>query len=131
MKRRFCFCSFLILLEIGSCFATTGTTVKEFRALRDRDFEASVMLLRAMRESIFYAQKSIGSSAPCLSPLPMSDGELMSIFESELLQRNANKEGIESDQDKIAFILVNALKKIWKMPIIELPSLGSGCIALS
>ena len=60
----------------------------------------------------------------------MSDGELMSIFEAELLRRNANKEGIESDQDKIAFILVNALKK-WKMPIIEIPLLGSGCIALS
>ncbi len=82
----------------------------EYRDLKQRDQRLLERVLGAMYESVFYAQESIGQATVCASPLPVPGAQLVALVDWELAHPTHPQRKSYSDNDHVAFVLVNALK---------------------
>ena len=81
-----------------------------YRDLKGQDRVRLEFVLGAMYESIFYAQESVGQATVCASPLPVSGAQLMALVDYEIANPSHPTHRRYTDNDHVAFILVNALK---------------------
>ncbi len=82
----------------------------EYRDLKQRDSKLLERVLGAMYESVFYAQESVGQATVCASPLPVPGAQLVALVDYEIAHPTHPQRSSYSDNDHVAFVLVNALK---------------------
>ena len=91
-------------------FANSWFTVGDYKELKARDIKTAHLVLKAMREAVFYAQESIGGPVICVSPKPIDGAQMMKLLEAEL-SKPTNKEGqTYTAGHQVAYVLLNALK---------------------
>jgi hypothetical protein len=88
----------------------SGFTVSDYKELKARDPETAQLVLVAMREAIFYAQKSVGKPVLCASPVQISGSQLMAMFDNEIAAPTNPGKRPYGDLDHAAFVLMFALR---------------------
>lgn len=83
----------------------------DYQALKEADQETAELVLQAMYETVFYAQKSVGREVICASPVPASGKWLVTIVDEEITSPTNPLDVTYDDNDHVAFILMNALKQ--------------------
>lgn len=68
------------------------------------------LILTAMRETVFYAQKSMDTSVICASPRPIPATELIERVDKEIATPTNPLRHKYEDNDKMAFIFISAMK---------------------
>lgn len=66
--------------------------------------------LGAMQETVFCAQESIGGPVICATPVPIPGADLVALIDREVERPTNPQHPQYSDNDHVAFALVNALK---------------------
>lgn len=104
--------SILLALFLGTSqgVADTWFTLADGRNLKQENTETAELVLKAMREAVFYAQESVGGSVVCASPQPISGPRLAELLESEIANPTDARGRAYADPDQVAFILMHALK---------------------
>ena len=97
----------LLSLEVA---AAEWFDLADYRDLKERDTARLEFVLGAMYDSVFYAQESIDRATVCASPLPVSGAQLMAMVDYEIANPSHPTRRTYSDNDHVAFVLVNALK---------------------
>jgi len=82
-----------------------------YREMKKSDQGALGLILTAMRETVFYAQNSVGTSVICASPRPIAVTELVAIVDKEIAAPTSPLYREYADNVSMAFIFVSALKK--------------------
>jgi tRNA A37 threonylcarbamoyladenosine synthetase subunit TsaC/SUA5/YrdC len=82
-----------------------------YREMKKSDPGTLGLILTAMRETVFYAQKSIGTSVICASPKPIPAAELIESVDKEIASPSNPSIRKYPDNEQMAFIFVSALKK--------------------
>lgn len=95
----------------SSAHADTWFTLADYKALKERDPGTSELVLKAMREAVYYAQESVGGPVICASPIPIDGAQLTAMLEDELANPTNARGRDYTDSDQIAFIFIHALKK--------------------
>lgn len=67
-------------------------------------------VLREMRETVFYAQESVGGSVICATPIPVPGADLNDMIDREIEQPTNPQQPEYQGNDHVAFALMNALK---------------------
>jgi hypothetical protein len=81
-----------------------------YRKMEKSDQGTLGLILTAMRETVFYAQKSIGKSVICASPIPIPVTELIERIDKEIAAPSNPSRRTYEDNDQMAFIFVSAMK---------------------
>jgi hypothetical protein len=81
-----------------------------YREMKKSDKGALGIIFTAMRETIFYAQKSTGTSVICASPRPIPVTELIDRVDKEIAAPTNPLRQKYDDNDQMAFIFVSAMK---------------------
>ncbi len=100
-----CFC-----VLVSSASAEGWFTLADYKTLKERDQETASLVLKAMREAIFYGQESLGAQVVCASPIPISDERLTELLSAELANPTNTLGHEYAGTDQLAFILVHALR---------------------
>jgi hypothetical protein len=104
----------LILFSLALIFscatAETWFTLADYRDLKDKDVAVTELVLKAMREAVFYAQESVGGPVICASPLPISGPRLVELLDNEIANPTNTRGRAYTDADQVAFIFLHALK---------------------
>jgi hypothetical protein len=83
----------------------------DYQQLKVSDIKTAGLVLKDMREAVFYAQGPEDGAVICASPLPITKTRLIEMFEAEIAKpTNAQGRKYHSD-DQAAFVFVHALKK--------------------
>ena len=98
-------------LTVSSVFAETWFTLAEYNALKTRDAAVAELVLKAMRETVFYAQESLGGPVICASPVPVSGKSISEMLDAEIESPTNNRRRAYRDEDQVAFVLMHALRK--------------------
>jgi len=114
MKLRFTSIFLVSLLVLAPAIpavsADTWFTLADYRDLQARDKTTSELVLKAMREAVFYAQESAGGPVICASPLPIAGPRLAELLDGEIASPTNARGRSYTDKDQVAFIFVHALK---------------------
>ena len=81
-----------------------------YREMKKSDQDTLGLILTAMRETVFYAQKSMGTSVICASPIPIPVAKLIETVDKEIATPSNPSIRKYADNDQMAFIFVSALK---------------------
>ncbi len=81
-----------------------------YREMKKSDKGTLGLILTAMRETVFYAQKSIGTSVICASPRPIPVTELIERVDKEIAAPTNPLRHKYEDNDQMAFVFVSAMK---------------------
>jgi hypothetical protein len=81
-----------------------------YREMKQSDKGTLGLILTAMRETVFYAQKSMGTSVVCASPRPIPATELIERVDKEITTPTNPLRHKYEDNDQMAFIFVSAMK---------------------
>ncbi len=81
-----------------------------YREMKKSDKGTLGLILTAMRETVFYAQKSMGTSVICASPRPIPVTELIERVDKEITAPTNPLRHKYEDNDEMAFIFVGAMK---------------------
>jgi hypothetical protein len=82
-----------------------------YREMKKADQATLGLLLSAMHETVFYAQKSVGTPVICASPKPIPVAELIEMVDKEIATPSNPLNRAYAKNDHMAFIFVSALKK--------------------
>jgi hypothetical protein len=88
----------------------SGFTLADYRELKARDTETAQLVLVAMREAVFYAQKSVGKPVLCASPMPIPGPRLVAMFDEEIATPTNPSKRPYDGLDHAAYILMFALR---------------------
>lgn len=104
--------SILLILILGTSTSVADTwfTLADYRDLKAKDTETAELVLKAMREAVFYAQESAGGPVICASPQPISGPRLAELLANEIAAPTNMRHRAYTDADQVAFILMHALK---------------------
>lgn len=108
--------AFGVFLVCVSLVATSASaegrfTLADYKSLKIEDNDTAELVLRAMREAIFYGQESVGEPVVCASPIPIADERLAELLDAELASPTNIRGREYVDGDQVAFVLLHALKK--------------------
>jgi hypothetical protein len=81
-----------------------------YREMKKSDKGTLGLILTAMRETVFYAHKSMGTSVICASPRPIPATELIERVDKEIATPTNPLRHKYEDNDQVAFIFVSAMK---------------------
>ena len=84
--------------------------VATYREMKKSDKGTLGLILTAMRETVFYAQKSMGTSVICASPRPIPVTELIERVDKEIATPTNPLRHKYEDNDQMAFVFVSAMK---------------------
>jgi len=98
--------------DATSLSARSGDTfdLATYREMEKSDQRTLGLVLTAMRETVFYAQKSMGTSVICASPKPIPVTELIERVDREIAAPSNPAVHKYADNDQLAFIFVSAMK---------------------
>ncbi len=97
--------------DANSLSASPDTFVlATYRQMEKTDRPTLGLILTAMRETVFYAQKSMGRSVICASPKPIPPAELIERVDKEIATPSNPAIHKYADNDQLAFIFVSAMK---------------------
>jgi hypothetical protein len=97
-------------LAVSPAWSDTQFTLSDYQSLKTRDIKSAQLVLRAMREAVFYSQESKGDTVICASPAQISDNLLIEMFEQEIANpTNVDGHNYEANIPA-AFVFVHALK---------------------
>jgi hypothetical protein len=82
-----------------------------YREMKKADQAALGALLSTMHETVFYAQKSVGTPVICASPKPIPVADLIEMVDKEIAAPSNALNRAYAKNDHMAFIFVSALKK--------------------
>jgi len=82
-----------------------------YRMMKADEPRRLALVLGAMRETVFYAQESMGKPVLCASPMAIPTPTLIEMIDKELATPSNPRHPRYSDDDHMAFIFVSALKK--------------------
>ncbi len=94
----------------SAAFAEGWFTLADYNALEQKDQATARLVLKAMREAIFYGQESMGTQVVCASPIPISDERLKELLDAELASPTNSLGHVYTSTDQLAFVLVHALR---------------------
>lgn len=100
-----------LLLFSSPALAEKPFTLADYNDLQKRDTATAELVLKAMRETVFYAQDSVGAAVICASPVPITGKDIAHMFKSEIADPTNMKNRSYTDNDPVAFVLTHALKK--------------------
>jgi hypothetical protein len=103
----------LLLPAIGVSAAGAGDTfdLAAYREMKKSDPRTLGLVLTAMRETVFYAQGSIGRPAPCATPRPIPVTKLIDLVEREIAAPTNPAIRAYADNHQVAFVFVSAMKQ--------------------
>ncbi len=81
-----------------------------YRQMEKTDRRRLDLILTAMRETVFYAQESMGRSVICASPKPIPPAELIERVDKEIATPSNPAIHKYADNVQLAFIFVSAMK---------------------
>jgi hypothetical protein len=81
------------------------------REMKKSDQGTLGLILSTMRETVFYAQKSIGTPVICASPKPIPVAELIELIDKEIATPSNSLNREYGDNDHMAFIFISTFKK--------------------
>lgn len=81
-----------------------------YRQMEKSDPRTLGIILTAMRETIFYTEKSMGRSVICASPMPIPVAELIDRVDKEIAAPSNPAIHQYADNYQLAFIFVSAMK---------------------
>jgi hypothetical protein len=81
-----------------------------YREMEKNDRRTLGLILTAMRETVFYAQESMGRSVICASPMPIAVTELIERVDREIATPSNPAIQKYADNDQLAFIFISAMK---------------------
>lgn len=100
----------ILSLTVSSGWSDTRFTLYDYQTLKTRDVKSAQLVLRAMREAVFYSQESKDDTVICASPAQISDNLLIEMFEQEIANpTNVDGQNYEANIPA-AFVFVHALK---------------------
>ena len=103
-------CLMFFFLGLSTAQAGGSFTVDEYRKLKMIDKSTTELVLKVMREAIFYGQESIGRPVICASPAQLEGPDLIMLMDQEI----ANPTNVENrfyvDTDPAAFVFMHALR---------------------
>jgi hypothetical protein len=82
-----------------------------YREMKKTDQGTLGLLLSTMHETVFYAQKSVGTPVICASPKPIPVAALIEMVDKEIAAPSNPLNRAYAKNDHMAFIFVSALKK--------------------
>lgn len=94
----------------GSTHSSTSFTLAKYHEMEKADRQTLGLILTAMRETVFYVQKSEGKSVICASPKPIPVEQLMELVDQEIATPSNLAVRKYADNDQLAFIFVSAMK---------------------
>jgi hypothetical protein len=103
----------LLLSGIGAppAHAEDTFTLAAYRQMKKSDTPTLGLVLTAMRETVFYAQSSLGRAAPCATPRPIPVAKLIAIVDREIAAPSHPAIQAYADSHQLAFIFVSAMKQ--------------------
>ena len=109
---RSCVLGLLLYLVIGAHpgAAQERFDLAHYRELKANDRPQLEFILVAMHETVFYAQGAVGGAVVCASPAPIAGADLVALVEREIATPSNPLHTSYSDEDRIAFVLMNGLK---------------------
>ncbi len=90
---------------------STVFSIGTYREMHDEDRASLEFVLGAMRETVFFAQHSIGQPVICATPIPIAGAELVEMVDEELEHPTNPDGGAYTEATEVAFVLLTALKK--------------------
>lgn len=97
-------------LVVSPAWSDSQFTLSDYQMLKKQDLTTAQLVLRAMREAVFYAQESEGDTVICASPAQITDSALIEMMDQEIA-RPTNADGLDYQANvQAAFIFVHALK---------------------
>jgi len=100
----------IINLAASPAWSDSQFTLSDYQKLKARDLKSVQLILRAMREAVFYAQESEGNTVICASPAQISDNSLVEMFDQEIATPTQADGQKYQANIPAAFIFVHALK---------------------
>ncbi|MCP4183371.1 MAG: hypothetical protein GY761_08645 [Hyphomicrobiales bacterium] len=100
----------IMSIAVSPAWSDSRFTLSDYQSLKKHDLKSAQLVLRAMREAIFYSQESKGNTVICASPTQISDDLLIEILEQEI-KNPTNVDGHNYEASiPAAFVFVHALK---------------------
>ena len=100
----------VLIFAVSPARSNTNFTLSDYQNLKARDIKTAELVLKAMREAVYYAQESTGGAVICASPVLISGARLVEMFEEEIANpTNVDGRPYESDI-QAAFVFIHALK---------------------
>lgn len=99
-----------VMLTASAAMADTWFTLADYTALKARDGAMAELVLKAMHETVFYAQESMSGPIICASPVPLSGKRLAAMLEAELTKPTNTRGRTYENSDHVAFIFMHALR---------------------
>ena len=97
-------------LAVSPAWSDSQFTLSDYQRLKTSDLKSAQMVLRAMREAVFYSQESKGGTVICASPAQISDDLLIEMFEKEIANPTSTDGHNYEANIPAAFVFVHALK---------------------
>lgn len=106
------FIGFLVCFHViaSAALAEGWFTLADYNALKQKDQATANLVLKAMREAIFYGQESVGTQVVCASPIPISDERLNELLDAELANPTNSLGHEYTNTDQLAYVLLHALR---------------------
>ena len=104
--------TFLLVLTfaVSPALSNTRFTLSDYQNLKARDIETAGLVLKAMRDAVYYAQESVGDTVICASPILISGARLIEMFDEEIANpTNVDGRAYEANI-YAAFVFIHALK---------------------
>jgi hypothetical protein len=101
---------FLLLSTSIASWAGQALTLADYQRLKAGDRGTLEMVLAAMYEAAIYAQTSMVTPDMCFTPIPIAGSELIAMVDAELAEQTSPLERDYGDEDRLAMVLVSALK---------------------
>jgi hypothetical protein len=106
-----------IAVACGLVMASVSAQAQEafdlaaYRAMKSSEPAKLALLLGTMRETVFYAQESLGKPVLCASPKAIPTPALIAMIDTEIAVPSNPLHARYNDNDHMAFIFVGALKQ--------------------
>ncbi len=99
-----------LTFAVAPAMSNTWFTLSDYQNLKARDTKTAELVLKAMREAVYYAQESAGGAVICASPVLISGARLIEMFEEEIANPT-NVDGRPYEANiQAAFVFIHALK---------------------
>jgi hypothetical protein len=85
--------------------------ISRYQALKAAEPAALELMLSAMADTAFYAHESVGRSAICATPATIPGPRLVELVDAELAKPSDPAHPQYADNERLALVLVNVLKK--------------------
>jgi hypothetical protein len=110
-------CALLLVLAVvrpgmtGEMSDEPVMDVGRFESMKADNPEGTKLMLSAMADTVFYAQESAGHAAICATPATLPGSKLLQLVDAELAAPSDPANPDYAKTERIALVLVNALKK--------------------